>query len=310
MLARIEEASSFLRDELGVNATVSLASVMRELNRNFTGNDRLPTDPDAVAQLLLFAEGSPDRIVSQLADPGFSETRLRGSMPDVGAKRVVALQRRFQAYAAQRFQGTGVVVRMTGEAPVAYLGMNNLSQELMHSALGALMLVTLAIGVAFRSVKVALASVLPNALPVLIALGFYALTGRDVDPLPGVVFCIGIGIAVDDTIHVLARYREELRLGKSRQAAMAQTMAEMVGALSISTVTIAAGFLILCFSDFNMNHTMGWLGALVLALAWLFEVVCTPAAFVVFRWNVGGEHVSAHGDPGLAQQPIDGGMRS
>ena len=286
-LARIERVADYLREQEHVRVPISLASIVREENRLLTGDDRLPTNPEAVAQLLIIADGSPDRVVQQLATPDFSRTRLRATIPDQGALYMGGLEARFQAFAEQVFAGSAVSARMTGEAPVAYAGMNRLSSELLSSELWALVLVTLSIGVVFRSAKIALASVLPNALPVLLALTFYALTGRTIDPLPGIVFCIGIGIAVDDTIHVIARYREELRLGFERHEAMVRTMLSISGALLSSSAAIGGGFIVLCLSDFNMNRTMGWLGALMLALAALFEMVCTPPALVLFAWNVG-----------------------
>lgn len=286
-LARVERVAQYLKEREGLHAPISLAGVVREQNRVLTGQDRLPSDRETVAQLLLFADGSADRIVQQLATPDFAETRLRATMPDRGALYVGAFEQRVQQFAARVFAGTAVTVRLTGEAPVAYAGMNQLSSELLSSELWALLLVTLAIGVVFRSGKIAAASVLPNALPVLVALTFYALTGRAIDPLPGIVFCIGIGIAVDDTIHVIARYREELLAGWERREAMVRTMVSLSGALLSSSAAIGAGFLVLCLSDFNMNRTMGWLGALMMALAAVFELVCTPPALVMFHWRVG-----------------------
>lgn len=287
ILRRIDRAGHFLERDAHIRAPISLASVVRELNRSFTGRDEIPNDREAISQLLLFADGSPDRVVEQLSTPDFSRTRLRGSVPDHGARDVVELERRFQAFAEPIFAGTGVTVRMTGEAPVAYQGMNKLSEELLTSELWTLLLVVISIGLVFRSVKVAIASILPNALPILIGLNIYTLTGTVIDPLPGIVFCIGTGIAVDDTIHVISRYREELRAGFPRQEAMVRTMTSLWGALASTSTSIGAGFLVLCLSDFNMNRTMGALGALMIFLAWLFEVFCAAPALSLFHWDVG-----------------------
>jgi uncharacterized protein len=281
-LAKVDELTRYLGERGGVRVPISLASVVRELSRAFGGDGAIPRDRETVAQLLLFGDGSPDRVISQLASPDFAETRIRGTIPDLGARHVAALEAAFAAHAREVLRGTELTARMTGEAPVAYQGMNRLSEELLTSELWALVLVTLAIGVVFRSVRVALASVLPNALPVLVALSLYALTGRAIDPLPGIVFCIGIGIAVDDTIHLIARYREELARCPDPREAMVTTMAGMGGALLSSSASIAAGFAVLCLSDFDMNRTMGWLGALMLGLAFVFEWLCTPAALVLF----------------------------
>ena len=125
---------------------------------------------------------------------------------------MVALRDRVEAEGARLFAGTAVDVRVTGEAPVAYDGMNKLTGELVVSAIVALAFIVLAIGVAFRSLGLALVATLPNVVPVVGGMGLYALTSDTLDPLPGLVFCIAAGLAADDTIHLINRWREQRAL--------------------------------------------------------------------------------------------------
>lgn len=171
---------------------------------------------------------------------------------------------------------------MTGEAPVAYHGMNKLSRELMESILGALVAVVLVIGLVFRSARIALASILPNVIPTVCVLAAYSLSGAVIDPLPGVAFCIGLGMSVDDTVHVFARYREELSLGGSPREALVRAMNGLGGALVTSSVVLGVGFLALTLSSFDMNRMLGLLGASLIGLALVCDLVFTPALLSLF----------------------------
>lgn len=277
ILRRIDALGRWIEANYEVARPISLASVVRQLGTELGAADEVSQDEAVVSQLLFMAEASPDRIVDQLVNADRSHTRLRSSTRDGGARYVVGMQTAVEAEAARVFEGTGVQVRMTGEAPVAYQGMNRLSRELMFSVATALILVVLAIGAVFRSSLVALICIVPNALPVAITLAFYSLSGAVIDPLPGIAFCIGIGMSVDDTIHLLAGYRSLLARGLEPREAVIQTVLELRAALVSSSVVLACGFFILMLSDFNMNQMMGLLGGCVIVLALVCDLVFTPA---------------------------------
>ncbi|MCB9660880.1 MAG: MMPL family transporter [Polyangiales bacterium] len=281
ILRRVDALGRYIESHYEVARPISLASVVRQLSTELGGEDEVADDETTVSQLLFMAEASPDRIVDQLVNADRSHTRLRSSTRDGGARYIVAMQTAVEAEAARLFEGTGVQIRMTGEAPVAYQGMNRLSQELVQSVAVALFFVVLAIGVVFRSGRVALASILPNALPVAVTLALYSLSGAVIDPLPGIAFCIGIGMSVDDTVHLLAGYRTLRARGLLAQEAVVQAVLELRSALVSSSVVLACGFFILMLSDFNMNQMMGLLGGTLIALALLCDLVFTPALLAV-----------------------------
>lgn len=281
-LQRVYQFGEWLQQSYPITAPVSLAGMVQELNRAFSGKQGLPESSDAIAQLLLIAESAPDAPIEQIANFDFSHIRMRSSIADYGSQYVVALKQAIDSKAQEIFDRTPIQVQMTGEAPAGYRGMNMLAEELIQSVLVALVVIVVTIGIFFRSPAIAVASVFPNALPIMIGLGIYSLTGEKLNPLPGVAFCIAIGIAVDDTVHLLARYREQISNNYAPHQAMLSALQQVTPALLHTSIILVSGFLAFTFSEFQWNQQLGLLGASLVILAFISDIIFTPATVILF----------------------------
>lgn len=280
-LINIAQLGHWLQQTYPVSRPVSLAAMVEELNAAFNGETVIPDDNHAIAQLLLVAEAAPDAPIEEVVNHDFSHTRLRSSMADYGSQAVVALKRAIEKKGETIFSNTPIKVQMTGEAPAGYNGMNRLAEELIQSVLLALVMIILTIGLVFRSVVMAIASVFPNVLPIVIGLAVYSLSGEKLNPLPGVAFCIAIGVAVDDTVHLLARYREQLQTSQTSRQAMLDALHQVTPALLHSTIILVCGFLVFTLSEFEWNQQLGILGAGLILLAFISDILFTPATLTL-----------------------------
>ncbi|CAA0106622.1 Uncharacterised protein [BD1-7 clade bacterium] len=277
VLKKMRQTGDWLHAKGFGDHALSMADIVQSLNHAISGDNAIPDSNEAVAQLLLLAEGSSDAILEQLVNFDYSHARIRVNGSDLGADYLVTVKTEFNEYTETLFAGTGVKARMTGEAPVAYEGMNKLSRELLESVLMALVFIVITIQLVFRDWRLSLGSVFPNILPVILGLAFYALSGQSLNPLPGIAFCIAIGIAVDDTVHLFARFNEELQAGKPRVQAIIDAVDEVKGALIISSGILTCGFLVFLISGFSWNRDLGWLGAALIVIALFADLVFTPA---------------------------------
>jgi uncharacterized protein len=299
MLKRLDRVGLWLQDNYSVSAPISLASVIKELNRSFSGDYSIPNSPNYISQLLLVAESAADAPLSQLVTEDYSHARIRSSSADLGARFTADLQLKLEHFAADVFAGTGVKVSLTGEAPAGYDGMNHLASELVISVLLAVVFIVLTIGLVFRSVTIAVASILPNLLPITIGLALYTLSGKYLNPLPGVAFCIAIGISVDDTVHLFARFKEELANGHSQRRAIIIAVDKVKSALVHSSIILIAGFLVFLLSGFDWNRQLGILGALLVFLALICDFLFTPALIALFPDSKKSTTESRHKEPEL-----------
>lgn len=282
VLGQVNEVGEWLEREYGVR-TLGLPALLRDENKALIGRDTIPIDPQRVGQLLDAAGAYRDGTYLKMfvSDDG-GWTRLRGFSPDKGGVYIGEMQSRLEARGRDVLAGTGVTVKMTGEAPVAYDGMNHLTRELVNSTFLALLFVVLAIALVFRNVKLALVAVLPNLAPVILGMAVYTLTNEVLDPLPGVVFCIAMGLAADDTIHLINRSLELEAVSRNGRLALIDALITSRKAMVSSSTILIAGFLALTLSGFAWNRQLGLLGSFVLVLALASDLVFGPAGLALY----------------------------
>jgi uncharacterized protein len=282
VLARARDLDAYLGGELGTRPS-GVTALVADLER--AGVAGAAAD---LAATWRAAEAARPGALDRLLAPDHGHARLAGFAPDRGGRWVVALRDRVEATGARLFAGTGVEVRVTGEAPVAYDGMNTLTRELVVSTIVALVFIVAAVGLVFRSPGLALVAALPNVAPVVAGMGLYALSSDTLDPLPGLVFCIAAGLAADDTVHLINRWRElrSVEPGLDGPSAVVTALVTARTAMVSSTLVLVAGFGCLALSGFGWNRELGLLGGLVLLLALVSDLVLGSAGLSLYgRWD-------------------------
>lgn len=155
----------------------------------------------------------------------------------------------------------------------------NILDQLFRSQILALgivyLLLLLAFWLLFRSLKVALIGITPNILTTIAVLGFMGWMAMPLDLMTITIASIAMGIAVDDTIHYIHRYREELNKGSASQA-LERTHMSVGYALLYTTTIIALGFLLLVFSDFVPSVQFGLLTSLAMVIALVTDLTLLP----------------------------------
>ena len=141
----------------------------------------------------------------------------------------------------------------------------------------ALAVITVLIGLIFRSVRLALVSMIPNILPIILPLSVFGLLRRPLDGPAILVSSIALGVCVDDTIHFLTKFVRGRRRGLSPRDALVSLFVEAGSALTLTTVVLIIGFSTLLLSDFAPNFQMGMLASIMIASAWVADFVVTAA---------------------------------
>jgi predicted RND superfamily exporter protein len=135
----------------------------------------------------------------------------------------------------------------------------------------------------FRWYSLALLALLPNAIPIAMAFGVMGLLGIPIDAGTVVVGCIAFGIAVDDTIHVVTEFEQQVALGSSNREAVMAAYRRVLPALVFTTVTVTLGFLVLGFSRFGLIQDLGFVTSFAMALCLLADVLLLPALLSSIR---------------------------
>ncbi len=244
--------------------------------------ERGVVDPATVEAVVRWSEQQPQvRWVSSPRTPGADAVREDGARVRLTLHTADIGGRAFAEFAARvrvRVQShSGVRAVVTGTSLLAYQGVNRIAEQLRGGLLGLLVVVTLIIALAFRGLRVALLAIPVNVLPLLVGGAVLYGLGLTIDPLAAVIVAVALGIAVDDTVHIVARTREEQMRGASPSEAVLRAADSSGSAIVVSTVALGLGLGVQVVSSFPPLRLLGALGAIVLVAALLADLTVLPA---------------------------------
>ena len=147
----------------------------------------------------------------------------------------------------------------------------------------AVLFVSIILMVGFRSVKLGLLAMVPNAIPLLFGSAFIYSLGNDLDMGTVIVFSVCLGIAVDDTIHFLENYRVFRKEGYNSEQAISRVMTFTVPALTTTTMILIVGFGIFVLASFVPNINFGVYSSLMLGIALLADITFLPALLTYLK---------------------------
>lgn len=291
-LARLEAFAQWYRAQPGVVHVSSIADILKRLDQNMHGDDparyRLPATRELAAQYLLLYEMSlPFGLdLNNRLNVDKSASRLTVVLRSSTTQEILAHEARAQQWLAtnappsMQAAGTGPSVMF------AHIGARN-SRSMIEGNIVALLLISLVLIVALRDWRLGLLSLVPNLAPVAMAFGIWGLFVGQVGLALSVVVVMTYGIVVDDTIHSMTKYQHARReLGMAPEAAVRHVFSTVGAAALAMTAILAAGFIVLAFSVFELNSSLGIMTALVIVLALAAEFFLLPPLLMKFDRRV------------------------
>jgi len=286
-MARFEDA---VRGLPGVRKVTGLPDLLARVNRAVHRGDdnyaRLPDGPDAASDLDDFLGGlskeAPAELRRFLADGAGERSTFRivARVPALNTSSSQALFSQIRAAA----EGVGLSdVSLTGN----FVVFSNMSTTLVrHQAQGlgvALILILAVMAVQFRSIRLGLLCAIPNGVPILMVYGVMGWSGVALSVPTAMIASVAIGTIVDNSIYLLARFREAF----ARRADYVDALIAMVRAsgraVVFSTVTLAVGFFVGVFSSFVPTEHFGVLTGAAFLLGLVSQFVLLPLSLILFQ---------------------------
>ena len=175
-----------------------------------------------------------------------------------------------------------IQVRVTGSAYLLDKNIRYLSNSLIYGLLLSIGVVSVIMGLVFRSFRMVLISLLPNTIPLIFIAAIMGYLGIEVKTSTSIIFTIAFGIAVDDTIHLLGKFKFELMKGKSVPEALKHSFIVTGKAMVLTTLILCSGFLLLLFSTFMGTFNMGFLLGITLFVALILDLTLLPLLILAF----------------------------
>jgi len=276
-LQKIQIISDLSQKIFESKRVLNVAALLRDLKNSISGESSLPNSDEELSQLLMLLEGDENSGLFRLISPEFDKARISIYIRDLGANKILVCQNELIKKAEEILKGSGLKIKVTGMVSISASGFSTLAFELIYSLISALLVIILTIGIVFRSLRLAIASILPNLLPLMLPLLYYSISGNYLDLFASVCFVIAVGIAVDDTIHLLARFQEEYKKDKDFDRAIKISVNHSISAIISTSLILCFGFAILLFSQFPANRLFSKLSCVIIFLALFADLIFTPA---------------------------------
>ncbi len=284
-LKKVEELEKTVIAEVdGINRSVSIVDILRQTNRSLNGGSdefyRLPDDRELIAQEKFLYEMSLPQGRDINAQVTIKNDALRISFVSTISDSETWTET--AAWIEGKAAELGLDAQVTGKS-MLYQSMNGYVVESFVSSLTiAVVLISLLLVVFFRSFRIGGIALLPNLIPLVIGGAVLRLIGADLDIGTVLVASVCLGIAVDDTIHIMANFNRYLREGRPVNESVAMIVTNTGPALITTTIVLVCGFGTLTFGTFVPLIYFGLMTAVVLTTALLTDLTFLPALLMLF----------------------------
>ena len=275
-LARIAGIQASLRQNGWCDLTTSIVDYLvlmhSEMNDGDAGHERIPESSDLIAQYLLILSGdNAAAFITNDAGEAAIAVRYHAESSD-GFKEIIA----WTTGMAGKHLSPDFDFHITGESILTMRGSHTLVIGQVLSLSFTLIVVCLLMSLLFSSIKAGVLSLIPNLLPIILLFGIMGLSGISLNPGTSMVAVIAIGIAVDDTIHFMARYYSEMRRLKNRDQAIETSIHHEIRPITATSLGLALGFGTLMLSNLLPLVHFGFLAASVMMFALMADLLITP----------------------------------
>lgn len=284
-LRSIAAFADWYRAQPEVRHVTVLSDTLKRLNMNMHGDDpdayRLPDSRELAAQYLLLYELSLPfgQDLNNRIDITRSVTRMTVQLDEVTSAQVRDLAARGEAWLREHApEMAGVATGLS--VLYAHMSERNIKSMLLGTAV-ALVLISAVLLVVLRSIPLGLVSLVPNLVPALLAFGIWGYLDGEVNLAVSVVGAMTLGIVVDDTVHLLARYlRGRRELALEPIDAVRYSVASVGTPVLVTSVALIIGFGAMAFSGFAITVLMGTLSALTILLALAADLLFLPPLLI------------------------------
>ena len=296
-LKRMDELEKFIQDIPELSKPLSVNRLVKYSKQAYyNGNPKyyqLPTSQEQnfMSPYLKNFQGQGGLMQAYVDSTG-QYARITTYMKDVGTERMEEIENNLQPKIDKIFPPDRYDVQLTGKALLFQKGTSYLVRNLIISLGLAILLIAGLMAWMFRSFKMILVSLIPNVLPLLITAGAMGFMGVPIKPSTILVFSIAFGISVDDTIHFLAKYRQELKannwkIKRSVYAALRETGVSMF----YTSIVLFFGFSVFMISSFGGTVALGGLVSATLLFAMLSNLLLLPSLLLSLEKNIANKKV-------------------
>ncbi|MBT8188042.1 MAG: MMPL family transporter [Croceitalea sp.] len=296
-LRRMNELGDEINETPELSKPVSVVNLVKYSKQAFYNGIpkyyQLPTSQENTFIMDVARKSSENgNLLESFVDSTGQTARITTFMRDVKTQRMEEIEQDLLVSISKIFPSERYNVYMTGKALLFLKGTKYLVKNLLISLALAIGLISLFMAYLFRSFRMIIISLVPNLLPLVITAGLMGYLGVPIKPSTILVFSIAFGISVDDTIHFLAKYRQELiankwQIKKSVYNALRETGVSMF----YTSIVLFFGFSVFIISSFGGTQALGGLVSATLLFAMLANLILLPSLLLSLERSIANKTV-------------------
>jgi len=282
------KVDDYLNTTYGTGFIFSPITVIKSINKAMHGGNNdyyiIPKTREKYNKMIKkLKHPSLKKMLKRIIRKDNKECRFTGKMDDIGSKKANELNIQFQSYFNKKINTNLIQYKMTGTALLVDKNNEFLAINMITGLSIAFLLIAVIVGFLFKSIKMALISLVPNFIPLTIIGGIMGFLGHSINMSTSIIFTIAFGIAVDDTIHFLSKFKFEQKSKKSFFFALRRTYLSTGKAIILTTLILCGGFLSLIFSDFKSTYLIGLYISTTLLIAVTTDLFLLPVLLMLFK---------------------------
>ncbi|MBP6694160.1 MAG: MMPL family transporter [Saprospiraceae bacterium] len=270
-----------------VKTALSQATVYKSISRSYGGNQAnaytFPQDSSEFQMYKNLIRQSSAKEMAVMINSDRDKTRISARSRDIGADSIARFSEEMDTWINQNIDTSLISIRRTGTGLILDKNSIYVKDNLIQGLIISLILISLLMGLMLKSLRMLIIALIPNLIPLLVAGGILGFFNIDLEAGISIVFAIIFGIAVDDTIHFLAKYNLLLRDGLDKETAIYQTIKETGKAIIFTSLVLCLGFMVMVFSQNPPTFTIGILISITLFSALLCDLYLLPV--LVRNWH-------------------------
>ncbi|MFS4483986.1 efflux RND transporter permease subunit [Hyunsoonleella sp. 2307UL5-6] len=296
-LKRMDNIEAYIEETPELSKPISVVGLVKYSKQAYyNGNPKyyqLPTTQEN-SFILSYAKNSTSDVdlLKNFVDSTGQFARITTFMKDIGTDKMERIQENLGDKIDKVFPKERYDVTMTGKALVFQKGTKYLVKNLAISLSLAILLISLFMAYMFRSARMIIVSLIPNLLPLLVTAGVMGYIGVPIKPSTILVFSIAFGISVDDTIHFLAKYRQELQANKWKiKPSVYGALRETGVSMFYTSIVLFFGFSVFTISNFGGTVALGALVSATLLFAMLSNLLLLPSLLLSLERSIANKQV-------------------
>jgi predicted RND superfamily exporter protein len=285
VIKEIDKVETYLRQFPTLQAVGSVTAVYKSINQMYGNNNpmayKLPESEKKFNQYKRMVEKVPQMGMNVLVSKDEKKTRITSRIFDLGADSIKVFGNRLDNWIEANTDESIVKIKRTGTGVIIDKNAEYIRRNLLQGLGVAILIVSILMALLFQNVKMLIISLVPNIIPLILAGALLGYLGIELEAGVSIVFAVIFGIAVDDTIHFLSKFKLARNKGLNIEESLKITFLETGKAICLTTVILFFGFLVMLFSIHPPSVTIGLLISLTLFSALIADLTLIP---LMIRW--------------------------